>query len=544
MKNIYEERAEILEEKIDKVLENAINCITKNIDEMYYRQFLSYHRYSTTSTFTINDVSSKEIAEYLVYVNKKDEELYLSFSEKPIISVNVLHDKIIFSLYNTCPTILFSENIDIKDSYIIEYDFLGAAVYEDKNQKLTFYSKNKKKSKGKDFLSVLLFQEFSVDKTFTEIISEIQKTDLKINRNGTFDFVDKSSDRLFLRSMVFYLNILSYEPFIENICKSVFLNFLKNNLYPEILYDLRCSNKVDFRKVTCFDNFIKIFNKDTQKYSLKNILDCPNFVLKEIGKDIYTKNLLNILNVFKSEKIKSQLTNNNIQIVCTFLNNYLFGNKYELDKKINSIILLVEDANYNIQKLAEYTLKHAMDNLFVDGIIYKLIHNFENYQDIVMVNKRNNLNLNIENVYKMYPKNILKVEEDISKFYTLVKDESLVIKFNKAYQDNKVRDRIYDEYIISSPTCPDDLIDEGKQMHHCVGGYIEKYIRGESSVYFLRKKDSPKTSYVTFDIVNSKLNQYVMAYDERVSDKDALKILKKWCSENKIKEHISTGRMI
>ena len=55
-----------------------------------------------------------------------------------------------------------------------------------------------------------------------------------------------------------------------------------------------------------------------------------------------------------------------------------------------------------------------------------------------------------------------------------------------------------DGYIIKVPQSIDDLVDEGQQQNNCVGYYYnDNIVDNKDLIYFIRKKDKPKKSYVT-----------------------------------------------
>ena len=64
-----------------------------------------------------------------------------------------------------------------------------------------------------------------------------------------------------------------------------------------------------------------------------------------------------------------------------------------------------------------------------------------------------------------------------------------------------------DGYIIIPAKTPNEIIEEGKAMHHCVAQYIEKYAKGKCDIYFMRTESEPKKSLVTIEIKNGELVQ-------------------------------------
>lgn len=76
----------------------------------------------------------------------------------------------------------------------------------------------------------------------------------------------------------------------------------------------------------------------------------------------------------------------------------------------------------------------------------------------------------------------------------------------------------YGDFEIVLPTCGQDLITEGNQMHHCVGGYVDRVARGETLIVFVRNKDNLNMPYITCQVEPSgKINQYYLAFDRNIT---------------------------
>lgn len=56
------------------------------------------------------------------------------------------------------------------------------------------------------------------------------------------------------------------------------------------------------------------------------------------------------------------------------------------------------------------------------------------------------------------------------------------------------------ELQIVVPVNSEDIVREGKRLHHCVGGYAERHIEGKTTILFLRKCSEPRERYVTIEI--------------------------------------------
>lgn len=76
----------------------------------------------------------------------------------------------------------------------------------------------------------------------------------------------------------------------------------------------------------------------------------------------------------------------------------------------------------------------------------------------------------------------------------------------------------YRDYIVVVPKEPTDIINEGRDMHHCVGGYVQDVVDNNTYIVFVRHKDTPDKCYLTAQVhTNGRLGQYYLAYDRRIS---------------------------
>lgn len=62
---------------------------------------------------------------------------------------------------------------------------------------------------------------------------------------------------------------------------------------------------------------------------------------------------------------------------------------------------------------------------------------------------------------------------------------------------------------------PMEILQEGKTLQHCVGGYAERHMSGVTSILFLRRKDAPETSLYTIEMLGDRLQQIHGFQNER-----------------------------
>lgn len=88
--------------------------------------------------------------------------------------------------------------------------------------------------------------------------------------------------------------------------------------------------------------------------------------------------------------------------------------------------------------------------------------------------------------------------------------------------------------VFPAPSCS-ALYDEGKEMHHCVGQYAEKYASGKADIYFLRAKENVDQPLVTVEISNGKLSQARAKHNEK-PPKETLPVINQLVSKYNEKE--------
>ena len=76
----------------------------------------------------------------------------------------------------------------------------------------------------------------------------------------------------------------------------------------------------------------------------------------------------------------------------------------------------------------------------------------------------------------------------------------------------------YGNFVVSIPTCGQDIVAEGQNMHHCVGSYVNNVVNGDTYICFVRHKDTPNQCYITCQVhTNGQIGQYFLAYDRYIT---------------------------
>lgn len=127
---------------------------------------------------------------------------------------------------------------------------------------------------------------------------------------------------------------------------------------------------------------------------------------------------------------------------------------------------------------------------------------------------------------------------DTKRTYELKKREYDDKKMRESYAKHaKAFEFAYGNFVVVLPQGGQDIIDEGHNMHHCVGSYVNRVVEGEDYIIFVRHKDKPNECYLTCEVYTSgRIGQYYLAHDRHItSDEDyefkhalAEHLLKNW----------------
>ena len=106
---------------------------------------------------------------------------------------------------------------------------------------------------------------------------------------------------------------------------------------------------------------------------------------------------------------------------------------------------------------------------------------------------------------------------------------------NFAEQAEAVKDLEYcgQTFCIVVPTEPRELADEGVNLSHCVGSYIDRVASGECHILFLRRKLTPDQSLVTLQLTGKRICQ-AQGMNRRSITKEERDFLYRWGREKKI----------
>ena len=123
--------------------------------------------------------------------------------------------------------------------------------------------------------------------------------------------------------------------------------------------------------------------------------------------------------------------------------------------------------------------------------------------------------------------------------FNTFKEKEKQITLNKKIEDRlkiiekyKYRDN---ELEVIFPQNIEDLFQEGRNNHNCVGSYCDRYANGSSNIGFIRKIDNPEQSYITIEVNSdfTKVNQAFYSSNRDITSIRDIKFIESWIEHNK-----------
>lgn len=161
------------------------------------------------------------------------------------------------------------------------------------------------------------------------------------------------------------------------------------------------------------------------------------------------------------------------------------------------------------------------------------------------LNMRSQLGYDMTNTVFLFPRNLEDAHRKMSfemnkkagdKRMNEVKEKFPEIR--KQYRELRKKYYYEDEaYIIRPAISAEEIVMEGRILHHCVGGdnYLGKHNRGESIILMLRFKDKHTIPYITVELRDYNIVQWYGAYDKKPDKENMERWLNQYVTRLKAK---------
>lgn len=188
-----------------------------------------------------------------------------------------------------------------------------------------------------------------------------------------------------------------------------------------------------------------------------------------------------------------------------------------------------------IQKFLNHVQKYAGVDIG-DGMcgraIGAVVHTSLIYLDYLQM--RNQRGYDLNNTVYLYPREldrahqIMVEENEKGKVNQRLKEvEERYPYIRRRYRKLRKKYFYEDETMVIRPAkSAEEIVMEGRILHHCVGGddYLSKHNEGESIILFLRYKTTCNVPYITVEIQDEKIKQWYGEHDTKPDETN----MKKW----------------
>lgn len=86
-------------------------------------------------------------------------------------------------------------------------------------------------------------------------------------------------------------------------------------------------------------------------------------------------------------------------------------------------------------------------------------------------------------------------------------------------------------FLIRPAISSNELVAESLELHHCVRTYAERVSKGETEIFFVRRKKEKDKPFITVELKANKVIQARAKYNERPSD-EVIEFINEWADKN------------
>lgn len=232
-----------------------------------------------------------------------------------------------------------------------------------------------------------------------------------------------------------------------------------------------------------FSDFIKLYKEESENYSYDTI----RYIAQELQKQQIIKKYRLIVNDhFPQEWVDT--------FISFLVENQ--GRLAEIEKYIPRLLYFVERGIY-------YMNARSVD---MNSSMYELL----NYA----------VDLKLAEIPKG---DYLRIYAQIKKIWLIEREK---IDTEKLIKNNYLEQLLYenDTFKVIIPTTREEFAKEGSEQSNCVFTmYLDKVLKGETRVVFIRRKDNLDKSYITCEIKpNGRIQQYLTKYNYQPKEDDAI----------------------
>ena len=315
-----------------------------------------------------------------------------------------------------------------------------------------------------------------------------------------------------------------------------------------------CLNATEYMQ-----NFFKEINK----------LDCFKYYSAEKEYDFHSYSS-QLIYMIHAARLNEKLYKVGLDNVANYHRHYFIWHKdtcYKFNNKATNLIdmLMLDRARYNVLKksdsyqmlcflqnhpnlniknfeMAEYntlayeTTENLSSKLGVSfAKMYTYLKQFNSYWEYEhYLDTLERLKYDIHDTYYSMPKDFRAAEKRITEEYTRRKNEKKDALIKKISDGLRAMPNLQEflqgsnGLLVYVPESSAELIEEGKNQHHCVGTYVDRVAEGKTNIFFVRRLNDPTASFVTMEICKGDIIQIRGEDNKDITDTTVLDFCKRF----------------
>ncbi len=353
------------------------------------------------------------------------------------------------------------------------------------------------------------------------------------------------------------------EAYIEEVAQAYYYDYNEGKLLNSKKKEVDIGSVKNADATKAYNKIIELYNS-THPYKVEIYVGYDLSSFKAFGDCMKNKNLT-VLNDFGlmsstySRNLKNSINRNgsnveNILGLPKSIINYirLGDNEYDKELRHEAVLSIKKECDgitadniMHIVKLAHrlidiefelrntnnrnaygYTLKYdyrlpeicgclsmLFNNKYSIEVMDRYFSNINDYQGLNVIDATKTMrdyvqmNLDMKQQYEKYPRSLAMAHDVTMKNYNYIANEVEQKKIATEYEKNKWLEYEADGLCILLPKSADDIIAEGKALHHCGASYVGKVASGRCIMAFVRESSAKDVSLGTIEVENGRILQ-------------------------------------
>lgn len=119
-----------------------------------------------------------------------------------------------------------------------------------------------------------------------------------------------------------------------------------------------------------------------------------------------------------------------------------------------------------------------------------------------------NCGMDVENPVIFMPRDLITKHDQVTAAWSAIQRQHRKAAYRERLRALSKKYLFWtDDFLIRAPVNADEIVDEGKALKHCVGGYADRHMTGATTILFLRRRDKPHTSLATIEMNGNSIKQ-------------------------------------